>query len=134
MANAIPTSARKALLDGGVNLGSDTIKAVLVKNTYTYSSSHANLSDVLSTYRAATVTLASKTTTGGVFDSADPTFTAVASGSTISGLWLYKDTGTESTSTLLAWYDTQASTSAISVVTSGGNITITVAASGWFSI
>jgi hypothetical protein len=134
MANAIPTTARKAFLDGSINLGSDTIKAVLVKSTYTYSSAHDFLDDVTATHRAATVTLASKTTTGGVFDSADPTFTAVASGSTITGIWLYKDTGVESTSTLIAWYDTQASTSAISVATSGGNITITVSASGWFSV
>lgn len=134
MANAIPTTARKALLDAGVNLGSDTIKAVLVKSTYTYSSSHANLSDVSATYRVATATLASKTTTGGVFDSADPTFSAVASGSTVTGIWLYKDTGTESTSTLLAWYDTSASSSAISLATSGADITITVSASGWFTV
>jgi hypothetical protein len=134
MANAIPTTARKAFIDGSVNLSTDTIKAVLTKSTYTYSSSHANLSDVGSTYRAATVTLASKTTTGGVFDSADPTFSAVASGSTVTGIWLYKDTGTESTSTLLAWYDTSASSSAISVVTSGADITVTVSASGWFSV
>ena len=34
----------------------------------------------------------------------------------------------------IAWYDTNASSSGISIVTSGGNITITVAASGWFTI
>jgi hypothetical protein len=61
-------------------------------------------------------------------------FTAVAGGSTVTGLWIYKDTGTASTSPLIAWYDTNASAAAISIVTSGGNITITVAASGWFTI
>lgn len=134
MANAIPTSARKLFLDGDVDLLNDTIKAVLTKSTYTYSSSHDFLDDVTAGNRAATVTLASKTTTAGTFDSTDLTFSAVAAGSTVTGIWLYKDTGTESTSPLLAWYDTAASSAAISVVTSGGNITVTVSASGWFSI
>jgi len=133
MANAVQASARKLFLDGSIAFGTDTIKAVLTK-TYTYSSAHDYLDDVSAGYRVATATLASKTTTGGAFDSADPVFTAVASGSTVTGLWLYKDTGTDSTSPLIAWYDTNASSSAISIVTSGGNITITVAASGWFTI
>ena len=133
MANAVQASARKLFLDGDIDLLNDTIKVVLTK-TYSYSSGHDYLDDVTAGYRVATATLASKTTTGGAFDSADPTFTAVASGSTVTGLWLYKDTGTDSTSPLIAWFDTQASTSAISIVTSGGNITITVASSGWFTI
>ena len=133
MANAVQASARKLFLDGDIDLLNDTIKVVLTK-TYSYSSAHDYLDDVTAGYRVATATLASKTTTGGAFDSADPTFTAVASGSTVTGLWLYKDTGTDSTSPLIAWFDTQASTSAISIVTSGGNITITVASSGWFTI
>ena len=133
MANAVQASARKLFLDGDIDLLNDTVKAVLTK-TYTYSSAHDFLNDVTAGNRVATVTLASKTTTGGAFDSADPTFTAVAGGSTVTGLWIYKDTGTDSTSPLIAWYDTNASSSAISIVTSGGNITITVAASGWFTI
>ena len=133
MANAVQASARKLFLDGSIAFGTDTIKAVLTK-TYTYSSAHDYLDDVTAGGRVATVTLASKTTTGGAFDSADPTFTAVASGSTVTGLWLYKDTGTESTSPLIAYFDTQASSSAISTATSGADITISVSASGWFTI
>lgn len=133
MANAVQASARKLFLDGDIDLLNDTIKVVLTK-TYSYSSAHDYLDDVAAGYRVATATLASKTTTGGAFDSADPTFSAVASGSTVTGIWVYKDTGTDSTSPLIAWYDTNASSAAISIVTSGGNITLTVSASGWFSI
>lgn len=133
MANAVQASARKLFLDGDIDLLNDTIKVVLTK-TYSYSSAHDYLDDVTAGYRVATATLASKTTTGGAFDSADPTFSAVASGSTVTGIWVYKDTGTDSTSPLIAWYDTNASSAAISIVTSGGNITLTVSASGWFSI
>ena len=133
MANAVQATARKLFLDGDIDLLNDTIKVVLTK-TYTYSAAHDFLDDVVVGNRVATVTLASKTTTGGAFDSADPVFTAVAGGSTVTGLWIYKDTGTASTSPLIAWYDTNASAAPISIVTSGGNITITVAASGWFTI
>ena len=133
MANAVQASARKLFLDGDIDLLNDTIKVVLTK-TYTYSSAHDYLDDVSAGNRVATATLASKTTTGGAFDSADPTFTAVAAGSTVTGIWIYKDTGTDSTSPLIAWYDTNASTAAISIVTNGSNITLTVSASGWFTI
>jgi hypothetical protein len=133
MANAVQATARKLFLDGDIDLLNDTVKAVITK-TYTYSATHDFLDDVVVGNRVATVTLASKTTTGGAFDSADPVFTAVAGGSTVTGLWIYKDTGTASTSPLIAWYDTNASAAPISIVTSGGNITITVAASGWFTI
>lgn len=133
MANAVQASARKLFLDGDIDLLNDTVKVVLTK-TYTYSSGHDYLDDVTAGYRVATATLASKTTTGGAFDSADPTFTAVAAGSTVTGIWIYKDTGTDSTSPLIAWFDTNASTAAISIVTNGSNITLTVSASGWFTI
>jgi hypothetical protein len=133
MANAVQASARKLFLDGDIDLLNDTIKVVLTK-TYTYSSAHDYLDDVVAGNRVATATLASKTTTGGAFDSADPTFTAVAAGSTVTGIWIYKDTGTDSTSPLIAWFDTNASTAAISIVTNGSNITLTVSASGWFTI
>jgi hypothetical protein len=133
MANAVQASARKLFLDGDIDLLNDTIKVVLTK-TYSYSSAHDYLDDVAAGNRVATTTLASKTTTGGAFDSADPTFSAVAAGSTVTGIWVYKDTGTDSTSPLIAWFDTNASSAAISIVTSGGNITLTVSASGWFSI
>jgi hypothetical protein len=134
MANTIPTSARQLFLNGDVDLINDTIKIIAVKSGYTYSSAHNYLDDVSATYRASTVTLTSKTTTSGAFDSADPVFSAVVAGSTITGLWIYQDTAVEATSALLAWYDTQASTAPISITTSGGNITITVSATGWFSI
>ena len=133
MANAVQASARKLFLDGDIDLLNDTIKVVLTK-TYSYNGAHDYLDDVAAGNRVATATLASKTTTGGAFDSADPTFTAVAAGSTVTGIWVYKDSGSDATSPLIAWYDTNASSAAISIVTNGSNITITVSASGWFTI
>ena len=134
MANAVYPKAKKAILDGDVDFLNDTIKIVLTDVSYTYSSAHDFINDVTAGARIATVTLSSPTTTGGAFDTADPTFTSVAAGSTVTGIWIWKDTGTESTSNLIAWYDTNASSAAISVATNGSNITITVNASGWFTI
>lgn len=134
MANAVPTTARKLFLDADIDLLVDTIKVVLLKSAYTYSAAHDFLDDVTAGGRVSTATLGTKTTTGGVFDSADPTFTAVTTGQTVNALWMYKDTGVESTSPLIAYYDTNAASAAISQATNGGDITIGVSASGWFSI
>lgn len=63
-------------------------------------------------------TLTSPTVTNGVFDSADPTFTAL-SGATVEAFAIYKDTGTASTSRMVFFNDgyhivTCAATAAVS--------------------
>ncbi len=80
---------------------------------------------------ATSANLASKTFTGGVFDSADPSFTAVT-GDVSEALILYIDTGTPSTSRLIAFYD--AGVTGLPVTPNGGDINITVNASGWFAL
>lgn len=122
MANALYTKFKEALLSGSVNLSSNTIKAVLVDSAdYTVTlATDANLSDVPSIARTATGTLASKTVTNGVFDAADLTLTAVT-GDPSEAIVIYKDTGTESTSTLIAYIDTA---TGLPVTPNGGDITI----------
>jgi len=66
-------------------------------------------------------TLASKTVTLGVFDAADITFTAVTAGSTVKAVVLYKDTGVNSTSPLIAYIDT---ITGFPLATNGGDISI----------
>ncbi|MEU0937614.1 hypothetical protein [Embleya sp. NPDC005971] len=106
MANSLYPSAKQAFLSAGINLTSDTVKAVLVDTgAYTYSAAHANLSDVPAPARIATSgALASKTITNGVFDAADVTITGVT-GTTVEAIVVYKDTGTASTSSLIAYID-----------------------------
>lgn len=108
MADNIYPSAIAALAAAGINLVSDTIKVIALTAGYTYSSSHDNLDDVTGGARSATATLASKSLTAGVFDAADIVFTAVAAGSPITQLLIYKHTGTESTSTLILRIDSYA--------------------------
>jgi len=58
---------------------------------------------------SASGNLASKTTNsprGGVFDAADVTFSSVPAGSPCEAVVIFKDTGTASTSPLIAFIDT----------------------------
>jgi hypothetical protein len=97
---------RQAFCQAGINWNSDTIKAVLVDSTYTFNSAHANLSDVTSGARIATVTLAGNSSTNGILNCTSPiTWTSVTNANQLPGFYIYKDTGTASTSTLICWID-----------------------------
>ena len=135
MANALANSFRLALLNADIDPLADNIKVVLVDNTYTYSAAHDNLDDVGAGARIATSgNLATKTGTDGYFNSDDVVFSALPSGDTIVGLWVYKDSGAEATSKLMAWYDTNAAAAAISVATNDGDVTVAPHSSGWFRV
>jgi hypothetical protein len=121
MANAVQATAKKLFLDGDIDLLTDTIKVTLVDLAdYTYSSAHDFIADVPLAARVATATLASKTTTGGVFDAADATFTS-ATGDQSEALVIWKDTGTESTSPFICYFD---SATGLPVTPSGIDISI----------
>ena len=134
MANAVYPIGKKALLDADIDLLSDTIKIVLCDSGYTYSASHDNLDDITAGARVATSSaLASKTTTGGSFDAADVTYQALT-GDTVTSWVLFKDSGTESTSKLIAYFDTVSGGGALSFTPSGGDLTLSFGASGIFTI
>lgn len=123
------------------NLSSGTVKVSLVDTgVYTlgtqsttdqfYDNGSAN--DVASAVPTnGTATLGSKTFTNGVFDAADATFTSVT-GNSCEALVIWIDTGTPTTSPLVAYIDT--SVTGLPVTPNGGNITITWNASGIFAI
>ncbi len=124
MANALYDLGRQAFLEGSIAYLTDTIKVALVKNTYTpNTSTHQFYSDLTpaSNVVGTSQTLASKTSTSGVANAANITFTAVTSGSTVSYLAIYKDTGVTTTSPLIALIDTA---TGLPVSTNGGDITI----------
>ena len=103
MSAVLYPSAKEAFLSGSINLSSDTIKAVIVSTSYTYSSAHDNYDDVSANAICTPVTLASKSVTGGVFDAADIAPSDV--NGNIGAIIIYKDTGTPSTSKLIAHID-----------------------------
>lgn len=123
MANALYDKGREKFLTGAISWSSDDIKVVLVDAAdYTVNlSTHEFLSDVTSGGRVATSgNLASKTTTAGVADAADVTFSAVT-GDVSEALVIYKDTGSAATSPLIAYIDTA---TGLPVTPNGGDITV----------
>jgi hypothetical protein len=121
MANLIFDSAREAFLNGGINWTSDDFRVVLISSGYTFSSAHDFLNDIVGGNRVATSTsLTGKTSTAGVADAADITFTAVT-GSAVTQFVIYRHTGTESTSNLIAYFDTATN---LPITPNGGDITI----------
>lgn len=122
MANAMYGKGKEHILNGDIDFDTNVLKAILLSSSYTPSlSTHEFLTDV-SSYRLNTdQTLTGVTKTLGVFDANDPTWTAVASGSTASYVAIYKDTGTPSTSLLIALFDTITN---FPVSTIGSDITV----------
>ena len=135
MANAIYPLYKEKIISGGsnVDLSGGNVKAVLVDLAdYTYSAAHDFLDDIAVGGRVATSgNLASKTVTNGVFDAADFSFTSVT-GDPCEALVLYVDSGSAATSPLVAYYDT--GVTGLPVTPNGGDINITVNASGFFAL
>ncbi len=124
MANTLYDYARQRFLEGQLNWLTDTIKVYLVDTgAYTPQTAiHQYLADItLSARIAGPVTLTSKSTTGGAADAADCTFTSV-SGATIEALVIYKDTGSEATSPVIAYIDTA---TGLPITPNGGDIIVT---------
>jgi hypothetical protein len=139
MANALYPKWKEQLLQftANNNLSAGTVKVALVDTgVYTYASSDqfydaGTGTDVQSATVGTPQTIGSKTFTNGVFDGADVTFPTV-SGSTVEALVIYIDTGTPTTSPLVAYIDT--SVTNLPVTPNGGNITVTWNASGIFAL
>ena len=124
MANALYDKGRQRVLEGQFNWLTDTIKVLMVDTgAYTVNlGTHEFLSDIASSARITTpVTLTGKATAGGAADAADVTFSAV-SGPSIEALIIYKDTGTEATSPLIAYIDTA---TGLPITPNGGDIIVT---------
>lgn len=121
MANTLYDKGRESFLKGEISWGSDDIKIALV-DTGTYSvnaSTHQFLSD-LSGVIATSGNLASKTTTAGIADAADVVLSAV-SGSTGEAIIIYKDSGEDTTSRLIAYID---AATGLPVTPNGSDLTI----------
>jgi len=139
MANALFTSYKVLMLGSGTlaDYNDDTIKPMFVDHAddTPVAATDDNIDDILSAARVPAIascpTLGTKTTTSGTADAADSTFTSL-SGDQVESLILFKDTGTESTSSLMVFFDTFAS--GMPLTPNGGNVTVQWNASGIFSL
>lgn len=121
MASALYDKGRESFLKGEISWNSDNIKVALVDTgTYTVAiSSHQYFSSVTGVV-ATSGNLTGKTTTNGVADASDVVLTSV-SGVTCEALVIYQDTGTPSTSRLIAYID---SATGLPVTPNGSDLTI----------
>jgi len=120
--NALYDRGRQAFLEGGIAWLTDNIKAILVSAAYAPQLAVDQfLSDIPPLDILATsADLSSKGSVAGVASAADVTFPTV-SGPPAVAIVLYKDTGSTSTSQLIAYIDTGIG---LPVVLSGGDILI----------
>lgn len=134
MANALYQKWKEQLLQftANNNLSAGTVKVALIDTgTYTYNSTNQFWSAASSASIGTPQTIGTKTFTNGTFDGDNVTFTAVT-GNSVEALIIFIDTGTPSTSPLVAYIDT--SVTGLPVTPNGGDITITWNASGIFTL
>jgi hypothetical protein len=118
MASAHYNLTLKKFLDADVDMLVDNIDVRLVRvSAYTFSQAH-DFADDLPAAIVTDVRLGTKSTTAGEFDAADAVFTSVPAGAAIDALVIYKNTGSASTSPLIAYID------GFSVTPNGGDITV----------
>jgi hypothetical protein len=132
MANGLYAIFKQRLLDKALDMDTDGIKAVLVDNAdYTVNlTTHDDLADVAAGARVATSSnLTTPTIALGVFDTDDFTWSSVT-GDQSESIILYDDT--HASDALIVYYDT--SITGMPVTPNGGNINVTVNASGWFAL
>ena len=121
MANKLYPKGAEKIGTKLIDLTSDTIKAILLSDAYTYSAAHEFLSDIAASQLGTNQTLASKSFTGGVFDAADVVYSAVTLGANAKFVALYKDTGVAGTSPVLFFADV---ITGFPMATNGGDITV----------
>jgi hypothetical protein len=124
MANTIMPKWKEALAQGTAGSAlTGTLKASLVDTgVYTFSAAHEFYSS-LTGVAGTPQTIGSKTYVGGLLDGADVTFPAVGAGNSLEAIYLWLDTGTPSTSRLVAFMDT--GVTGLPVTPNGGDIVVT---------
>lgn len=138
MANGLFAAYRTLVLSAPPNLSSATVKAMFVDHaddTPVLATDNA-IDDILSAARVPAIAscpaLASKTlgtVAAGVFDAADTVFTTLT-GDASESLILFEDSGTESTSDLIAYWDTA---TGLPLTPNGADVTVVWNASGIFT-
>jgi hypothetical protein len=135
MADAVYNKGKRGLLDGTINLTSDTIKVILVSSSYTFDADHDFADDVAASEIAVTgytggfggsgrKTLASKafatdnTGDAASFDAADLVWTTLAAGVTLGGAVLVKEVTNDAASPIIAFLDPA------NIATNGGDVTL----------
>lgn len=118
MASAAYTIGKQHFLSGDADLDTATIKAMLVSSSYTFSASETTIATAAGNRLGTDQTLSSKSVANGIFDAADATWSAVASGSTAIGVVIYRFVSNDTDSVPLVFIDIA------DTATNGGDITL----------
>jgi hypothetical protein len=131
MADAIYATAKAALLEGEINLGTGSIKCVLIDTAdYTFDTGDEYYDVIGAAAKEETSAgLATKTFASGTFDADDITFSATT-GDACEAVVIFVDTGEAAGSHLICYLDSLSGLP----VTLGGDVTITWDAAGIFTI
>lgn len=123
MKTLYPAYAESLLDSSAPDLTGTNIKITALDSTYVYDAAHVTLDDLTGVI-ATSGNLASKSIAGGVFHAADVSLGSPSAGDEIVALVMYRDTGTPSTSGLMAYTDEDAGGSPISIDTDGAEVTV----------
>ena len=138
MANALFAAYRTSVLTAPVNLTSATIRAMFVDHAddTPVPATDDFINDIASAARVPALascpalgTKTAGTVAAGVFRAADTVFTTL-SGDQSESLILFEDSGTESTSDLIAFWDTA---TGLPLTPNGADVTVVWSASGIFT-
>lgn len=129
MAGSLYDKGREAFLGvatGSINWINDTIKVALVSSSYVPNlASHQFITSVHAHTGSVVVqTIGSKTSTNGVADGSDVTFSTIPTGMVVDYILIYKDSGNPNTSPLIALLDSGSATG-LPLTGSGADLSIT---------
>src|SRR3990172_8071125 len=116
MSNSLFLSGRQGFLDGTIDWDTDTIRVVFISRGAGGTNGYNALTDITfltqipdsGRLRMSETAFGAKTTASGIADADDHTASAVSAvaNSVIGAIVIYADSGSPSTSRLIAWIDT----------------------------
>lgn len=101
------------------------IKVAAVSSSFVWSDAFDFFNDVTGQLGSSSAALTGVTYTNGQLNADSTTISGITVGQVVTGLIIYADTGTPSTSRLLAFIDTNADGTAMSITSDGTTGTIT---------
>lgn len=123
--NLVRPEALKMFGDGEIDWIDEDIKLVFIDASYVYDEAHDFLADISVPDRVFTHTLTGKTSDDGVLN-ADSDIVTIPAGNTITQAWLYKDTGSDATSPLIAYYDSDDARQPFDFTPDGSDVEISI--------
>lgn len=121
MATVVYPKAKAAMLSPGIDLLASTVRIQMFDDDVVYDATDEFLSNVTGTALGAAVEITSKDVTSGQFTGSIGAFTPPLGG-TVVALIIFIDTGVAGTSRVLAWLDTKADTTPLSIPTTGASM------------